>query len=230
MRTNELFELLTGSITYAFSPLFVLMASTFVSLLLGLVVSWVYRYKSKYSQSMAVTLVLLPALVQIIIMLASGNIGVGIAVAGAFSLIRFRSMAGTAREIGHLFFAMSLGFVTGLGYLFFAVVYLFLIGSASILLTFFQYGKPIEDTRSLRIKIPENLDYDGLFDDIFEKYTLSASMEMMQTTQMGSLYELKYLVRMKEGVSPKAFMDEIRVRNGNLTVQLSRSSQNRDFL
>ena len=207
-----------------------LIITTLLSLLLGLTVSLIYRFRNNYSQSLAVTLVLLPALVQIIIMLASGNIGVGVAVAGAFSLIRFRSVPGNARDIGHLFLSMSLGFVTGLGHLFYAIVFLLLTGSASILLTLCRFGEKQVDTRILRIKIPESLDYEDLFDEVFAKYTEQAELQTVKTTQMGSLYELTYHVHLKTASMPKAFIDDLRVRNGNLSISLSRNMRKQDEL
>ena len=207
-----------------------LVICTIASLLFGLVVSWIYRFRHRYSQSLAVTLVLLPALVQIIIMLASGSIGVGIAVAGAFSLIRFRSVPGNARDIGHLFFAMALGFVTGLGYVFYALIFLVIIGCASLLLTILRFGQAEDDTRVLRIKIPENLDYEELFDEVFAQYTKRAELQTVKTAQMGSLYELTYTVHLKSASMPKAFIDDLRVRNGNLSIMLSRNIRNQDDL
>ena len=204
-----------------------ILVCTIASIILGLAVSGVYRFRnSSYSQSLAVTLVLLPTLVQIIIMLASGNIGVGIAVAGAFSLIRFRSVPGNARDIGHLFMSMSLGFVTGLGYIFYAFVLLLLIGGTSLLLTALRFGERAEEPRVLQIKIPENLDYEGLFDEVFAKYTKRAELQTVKTTQMGSLYELTYKVQLQSGAMPKAFIDELRIRNGNLNITLSRELRN----
>lgn len=207
-----------------------LILTTIISLFLGLLVAYVYRFRQNYSQSLAVTLVLLPALVQIIIMLASGNIGVGVAVAGAFSLIRFRSLPGNARDIGHLFLAMALGFVTGLGHIAHAFVFLALIGTASLLLTLLRFGEKQADTRILKIKIPENLDYDDLFDSVFEEYTDFVQLQTVKTTQMGSLYELSYTVRLKSSAMPKAFLDDLRVRNGNLSILLSRDLSTQDEL
>jgi len=221
-----MFETLSSSITTGDTPMALAMAiCTFVSLALGLGVAMVYRYRSAYSQGLAIILVLMPALVQIVIMLASGNIGVGIALAGAFSLIRFRSVPGNARDIGHLFLSMGLGFVTGLGYLLFAVMFLIIIGGASLMLTALNFGQGEFNYRILRIKIPENLDYDGLFDEILEKYTLSSELENVRTTQMGSLYELTYTIRLKSSSIPKAFIDELRVRNGNLNIMIGRGQR-----
>ena len=213
-------ETIAGSVTREFSAPQSMILCTVFSLVFGLAIAGIYMFKNKYSRSMATTLVLLPAIVQIIIMLVNGNIGVGVAVAGAFSLVRFRSIPGTAREIGALFFAMAIGFVTGLGFLFYAFLFLLLVGGASLLLTLFSFG---ENTSLcfLEIKIPENLDYEGLFDDIFAKYTKSIKLEKVRTTNMGSLFELTYVVHLES--SPKAFLDELRCRNGNLNIMLSRN-------
>jgi len=217
-----LLEILGSSVLDEMHPVLGVMISTIVSLMMGFVVASAYRFRSEYSQNLANTLVLLPAMVQIIIFFASGNIGVGIAVAGAFSLIRFRSIAGNARDISHLFFAMSLGFVTGMGYLFYALIFLICVGCASVLLTTCKYGLIEENIYTLRIKIPESLNFHGVFDDIFEKYTDSIEMETVKTTQMGSLYELTFLVKLKKSTEIKEFIDELRVRNGNLGITFNR--------
>jgi hypothetical protein len=187
-------------------------------------------YKNRYSKSLAVTLALLPAIVQIIIMLVNGNIGAGVAVAGTFSLVRFRSLPGNAKDISFLFFAMALGLVTGMGYLFYAFVFLLIIGGTSLLLTRFRFGQGESGSRVLKITIPENLDYDGLFYEIFKKYTKSAELEKVKTSNMGSLYELTYSVRMKSASMPKAFIDELRCRNGNLNILLSREQRDGEEL
>jgi len=217
-------------ITSELPMLTALVLCTLVSLALGLGVAFVYRFKNAYSQGLAMILVLIPALVQIIVMLASGNIGVGIALAGAFALIRFRSVPGNARDIGHLFLSMGLGFVTGLGYLFFAFVFLVIIGGTSLLLTVTEFGKGEFNYRQLRIKIPENLDYEGLFEDVLDKYALSYELENVRTSQMGSLYELTYTVRLKSTSMPKAFIDELRERNGNLSIILGRGRRDMEEL
>ena len=207
-----------------------LLICTACSIIFGFAVAAIYMYKNKHSKTLAVTLVLLPAMVQIIIMLVNGNIGTGVAVAGAFSLIRFRSVPGNARDISCLFFAMALGFVTGLGYLLYACIFLLLIGGVFLLMTRFKFGQGETDGRTLRIIIPENLDCDGLFDDIFEKYTKNAELEKVKTTNMGSMYELTYSVRLKSESMPKSFLDELRCRNGNLNILLSREQRNEDEL
>jgi hypothetical protein len=214
---------ITVSVTNGILTLQGMVLCTVFSLIFGFAIAGIYMFKNDYSRSLAITLVLLPAIVQVIIMLVNGNIGTGIAVAGAFSLVRFRSIPGTAREIGALFFAMAIGFVTGLGYLFYAFIFLLLIGGASLLLARLSFGED-RNIRRLKIKIPENLDYEGLFDDIFAKYTTRITLEKVASTDMGSLFELTYSVRLKPSLNkPKAFIDELRCCNGNLNITLSRS-------
>lgn len=195
---------------------------TAISLALGIGTAAVNSYKSSSSPGFAVTLAILPAVVQIIILLVNGNIGAGVAVAGAFGLVRFRSAAGTAREIGALFLAMAIGLATGMGYVVLAVIAFVVISAVLIALTAYGFGKPGTHERILKITIPENLDYDGLFDDIFEKYTSSAVLEKVKTSNMGTLYELEYHIMLKNDTVPKAFMDDMRCRNGNLNISCGR--------
>ena len=207
-----------------------LILCTGCSLALGLCVAFVYMFKNQYSKSLALTLVLIPATVQIVIMLTSGNIGAGVATAGAFNLVRFRSLPGKARDIGSLFFAMALGLATGMGYLFYAVIFVLLIGCASMVLTGVRFGQKTSDSRVLRITIPENLDYDCLFDGVFAEHTQSAELTQVRTTNMGSLYELTYAVRLKSNSMPKALIDALRCRNGNLNIILSREQRDGEEL
>jgi hypothetical protein len=195
---------------------------TAASLLFGLCIACIHMLKGRYNKNFVVALALLPSMVQIVIMLVNGNIGAGIAVAGAFSLVRFRSIPGNAGDIGSIFFAMAIGFVTGMGYLFYGLVFLVLIGAAHCAFSFSRFGDGARDTRILRIVIPENLDYDGLFDDLFRTYADEVVLERVKTASMGSLYELTYSVRLKSPAVPKAFIDALRCRNGNLNISLSR--------
>ena len=194
------------------------LACTAVSLLLGLGAAALSMYKSKYSQSFVLTVAMLPAVVQLIIMLVNGNIGVGVAVAGTFSLVRFRSANGTAKEIGAIFLAMAIGLATGMGYLALSAVFFAVMAAFTLVLTALNFGGRGADERELKITIPENLDYDGLFDDLFTKYTRSADLERVKTTNMGTLYELCYSIVLKDAHAAKAFMDELRERNGNLNI------------
>ena len=191
---------------------------TVVSLALGFGAAALSMFKSKYSQSFVITLAMLPAMVQVIIMLVNGNIGAGVAVAGAFGLIRFRSAPGSAKEIGMVFLATAIGLATGMGYVALAAAFFAIMAVYALALTAFRFGAGREDERELKITIPENLDYDGLFDDIFEKYTGEAELERVKTTNMGTLYELSYKIVLTDAHSCKAFMDELRTRNGNLNI------------
>ena len=197
---------------------------TAVSLALGLGTALVSMYKSKCSQSFAVTLAVLPAIVQVVIMLVNGNIGAGVAVAGTFSLVRFRSAPGTAKEILGVFMAMTIGLATGMGYVLLAAVMFLIVSLALLLMTRLGFGNESQEERILRITIPENLDYDGLFDDLLGEYTKFWNLERVKTTNMGTLYELQYRVLLPGGALPKALFDEIRCRNGNLNVICGREN------
>ena len=195
---------------------------TAVSLLLGVGTALVSMYRSRTTQSFAVTLVILPAVVQLVIMLVNGNLGAGVAVAGAFGLVRFRSAPGTAKEIGALFLAMAIGLATGMGYVVLAAVFFVIIAAVLLLLTKLDFGTRRTDERLLKITIPENLDYDGLFDDLFDTYTTAYTLERVKTANMGTLYELQYRVTLRDAQVPKAFLDALRCRNGNLNITCSR--------
>lgn len=194
---------------------------TGVSLLLGVGTALVAGYRSRSTQSLAITLAILPAVVQAVIMLVNGSIGAGIAVAGAFSLVRFRSAPGTAREIAAIFLAMAIGLATGMGYVGLAVLLLILAG-AMLALTAMRFGQKEDAGRILKITIPEDLDYDGLFDDLFERYTTAHTLEKVKTTNMGTLYELRYRIILRQEPVPKVFLDELRCRNGNLNITCCR--------
>jgi len=224
-----MFDAVSGSVIGEVMTLQALLICTAVALIYGFIVALLYVFRNDHSRTLAITLVVLPAIVQIIIMLANRNIGVGIAVAGAFSLIRFRSVPGNARDISCLFFAMSLGFVAGMGYLFFGFAFLLMIGSVFFVLTYFKFGQKEVIPRALRITIPENLDYNGLFDDIFAKYTKGVTLERVRTSNMGSLYELTYSVILDDTVISKEFMDELRCRNGNLKILFARKDSDNEL-
>jgi len=223
-------EIISGSIIKDTPTLGSLVICTVCSLGLGCVIAGVYVFRNQYSKSLALTLVFIPATVQIIIMITSGNIAAGVGTAGAFNLMRFRSIPGKAKDIGCLFFAMAIGLVMGMGYLFYAFVFVLLIGGFSMLLTLLRLGHVDTEKRVLRITIPENLDYDGLFDDIFAKYTLGVELDKVRTSNMGSLYELTYSVQLKSPSVPKEFMDELRCRNGNLGILISREQRDGEEL
>lgn len=196
----------------------------FVALGIGALMGLAYTYRTQYSKSFVITLVLLPAVVCAVILMVNGNIGAGVAVAGAFSLVRFRSVPGSAKEIVSIFLAMASGLIVGMGYLAFAVVFTLVIELAFLLCVRLSLGekKNAARYRTVKITIPEDLDYTGLFDGVFERYAVSASLVQVKTLNMGSLFRLSYDVYLKKDVSEKEMIDEIRVLNANLEVFVSK--------
>ena len=177
------------------------------------------------SSSFAVSVAMLPAVVTVVIMLVNGNLGAGLAVAGTFALVRFRSNPGTAREITGMFFAVALGLICGMGYIGYAFVFFVLVAGFFLLLNALGFGGSDEKLRTLRVTVPENLDYEDLFDDLFADYLDSWELTRVKTSNMGTLYDLTYEVILKRGASSKAFLDQIRTRNGNLNLSLSREKE-----
>ncbi len=192
------------------------------SVVLGLIISLIYSFKNKTSKSFIVTLAILPAIVQMVIMLVNGSVGTGIAVAGAFSLVRFRSAPGSAKEIACVFLAMSVGLATGMGYIGYAVIFVAVVGLMIILFNVLGIGGSDSMKKELRITIPESLDYNGVFDEVFEKYLKHSELLEVKTSNMGSLYKLKYDIVLKNPNEEKAFIDDLRCRNGNLEIACSR--------
>lgn len=193
-----------------------------VSLAIGVFVALVYAVKSRYTQSFLMTLALLPAVVCVVIMMVNGNVGAGVAVAGAFSLVRFRSVPGSAKEICAIFLVMGVGLVTGMGYLAYAVLFAVILGGAMLICNLVGFGGMTDGReRSLRITVPENLDYTQAFEEILAECTDSYRLTNVKTTNMGSLFKLTYEVRMKKDTNEKDMIDRLRVRNGNLEIMLA---------
>ena len=194
------------------------------SLVLGALLAFVFTYRSKtnYTKSFVGTLLILPAVVAIVIMMVSGSIGTGIAVAGTFSLVRFRSIPGTAREIGAIFLAMAVGLACGMGYLGFAAIFAVVMGIVTLIYNLTSLGEHSADSldKVLRITVPEDLEYGAAFGDVFSRYTTQANLIGVKTTNLGSLNRLTYSVRLKEAGSEKALIDDLRVRNGNLEINM----------
>jgi uncharacterized membrane protein YhiD involved in acid resistance len=194
---------------------------TVVSLLLGVVAGLFYLYhNSHYNKGFVITLAILPAVVQLVIMLVNGNLGAGLAVMGAFALVRFRSIPGSAKDIAAVFFSMAIGLATGMGFLAIAAVFTVIIGIAQAIWQHIPIGAAHTNSRQLKITIPETLDFEQAFDPIFAANTSAHELVSLKTSNMGSLYKLHYTVALKPGASPKAFLDELRTRNGNLEVAL----------
>lgn len=201
-----------------------------ISLVLGIIIALIHCFKNIYSKNIILSLVVLPIVVQTVIMLVNGSIGTGIAVMGAFSLVRFRSQPGNAREISAIFLAMTTGLAMAMGYAGIAALLVTVVGIATVVVAATGFGDSTLGFKSLRVTIPENLDYEGIFDDIFGAYTTRCELIRVKSVNMGSLFELHYHIVMKKGVSEKAFIDAIRCRNGNLTITCGRLSTPKEEL
>ena len=192
-----------------------------VSIILGLVVASVHMLTVRSNKNFIQTLGILPVLVTMVILLVNGNLGTGVAVAGAFSLVRFRSIPGNSREIMAVFFAMAIGLAVGTGYIAFGALFTILVSLFLFVLSKINFGELKTSEKKLVIVIPEDLDYTNVFDNIFDNYTDRFSLVKAKTTNMGSLFELTYMVKLKNEVNEKEFIDKLRVKNGNLKVLLS---------
>ena len=198
---------------------------------LGLVLALIYCYRSRYTKSFVMTLATLPAIVAVVIMMVNGNLGAGVAVAGAFSLVRFRSVAGQARDIAFIFLSMAIGLVCGMGYLGYAVLICAVLGGANLILQMVDFGSyRTRLDRTIRITVPEDLDFTTLFDDVFDKYTTSHEMVFVKTFNMGSLYKLQYDVQLKDPGCVRQLLDDLRCRNGNLEIAVSYQQSTGDEL
>ncbi len=220
----------TDSGTSSLTPSTFLICSV-ASLALGVVIALVYMFKNKASKSFVVTIALLPFIVQMVIALVNGNIGAGIAVMGVFNLVRFRSIPGSAKDIGTVFMAMAVGLATGMGFITLAIAFTILVAIANVGLTLSPLGGKINATKkTLKVTVPEDLEFDKAFDDIFEKYTTESELISAKTTNLGALYELVFEIALSDTSSLKKMMDEIRIRNGNLTVQCTSLIQTKETL
>lgn len=193
------------------------------ALAVGVLLALGYMYRTRYTKSFVMTLALLPAVVCVVIMMVNGNVGTGVAVAGAFSLVRFRSVPGTAREISMLFIAMGAGLIAGMGYLGYSVLFAAVMCLAVAVYNRLDLGakKNAACYRTLTVTIPEDLSYTGVFEPVFENYTRSFTLVRVKTTNMGSLFRLTYDVTLKEPGVEKQLIDELRCRNGNLEISVS---------
>ena len=194
------------------------------SLVIGILMAFAYMYRTRYTKSFVVTLALLPAVVCVVIMMVNGNVGTGVAVAGAFSLVRFRSVPGTAKEICTLFLAMGAGLIAGMGYLGFALLFTAVMCVMFVLYNRLDFGtkKNAATFKTFTITIPEDLDYSGIFDDIFSEFTTSHDLVRVKSTNMGSMFKLTYNVMLRDVTREKEMIDKIRCRNGNLEIAVSK--------
>lgn len=194
------------------------------AVLLGLIIGIAYMFmcrKERYNRDFIIGLVILPAIVAAVILLIGSNVARAFSMAGAFALVRFRSAPGSAKDIAIVFFAMASGLACGLGYVTFACVFVVIIIVILILLTVFNFAQPHTDIKQLRITIPESLNYSDAFDDVMNEFTEKAELRKVKTTNMGTMFELSYNVVVKDSVNEKEFIDNLRMRNGNLNISLS---------
>lgn len=196
----------------------------FVSLLLGILLAVAYAVKSSSTKSFLMTLALLPAIVCVVIMMVNGHIGAGVAVAGAFSLVRFRSAPGSAKEIVAIFLAMGTGLISGMGYLGYAALFALIMSAILVVYNIIEQsgGNRLTRQKSIKITIPEDLDYTGAFDDIFDEYTSRYELVRVKTTNMGSMFRLTYNVCLRDPKREKELIDKLRTRNGNLEIMVSK--------
>ncbi len=195
-----------------------------MSLLTGLIIALSYTYRTRYTKSFVITLAMLPAIVCIVIMMVNGNIGAGVAVAGAFSLVRFRSVPGTAKEIATVFLAMGTGLIAGMGYLGFSMLFAIIMSIISIFYSALDFGtkQKARTCKTMNITIPEDLNYTEVFDEILDKYTSSHELIRVKTTNLGSMFRLTYDIVITDPAKEKEMIDELRCRNGNLEISLCR--------
>lgn len=197
-----------------------------ISLVIGLIIAFSYMYRTRYTKSFVITLALLPAVVCVVIMMVNGNVGTGVAVAGAFSLVRFRSVPGTAKEIGTLFLAMGAGLISGMGYIGYAFLFTVIMCAVFMVYNRIDFGskKNAAVYKTIHVTIPEDLDYTDVFEEVFDEYTKSYELVNVKTTNMGSMFRLTYDVVLKEVSKEKELIDKIRCRNGNFEINISKQS------
>jgi len=203
------------------------------TVVIGVIIAGVYilvTEKSRRSLSFIVSMLMLPAVVTLVIILVGSNVARAFSIAGVFSLVRFRSVPGESKDISLVFMAMAAGLACGLGYITLAFCVLFVLGII-VVLGFKVVTVFLKDTtKQLHIQIPEDMNYSGAFDDLFQEYTKGARLEKVKTTNMGTLYELTYTVQMKKDADEKKFLDELRCRNGNLRIIFCVKEQNGEKL
>lgn len=199
------------------------------AIILGFLISLVYMRTTKkagYSPSFTVTLIMLPVIISIIILLVGNNVARAFSLAGAFSLIRFRSAPGEPKDIAYIFFTLAVGLCCGMGYIGYAVIFTISLCLVMLILDVTKFAMPKTKTMSLKIIVPEDLNYEGVFDEILKNYTTNYKIESIRTRDFGALFELNYSIHLLEEANQKQFIDELRCRNGNLNITLTLNSQN----
>lgn len=222
MQLEQIFSSIFSSSTTTTIGLSTFLLCIAVALVIGLLLALAYTFRTRYTKSFAVTLATLPAVVCMVIMMVNGNLGAGVAVAGTFSLVRFRSVPGTAREIGAIFLAMGTGLALGMGYLGYAALFAGIVSAVGILYSVSGFGGAKRAERTMKITIPEGLDYSCVFDDLLQSYTARWELVDVKTTNMGSLFKLTYALTLRDEAKEKQLIDDLRCRNGNLEISMTR--------
>lgn len=202
------------------------------SIILGLLISVVYiktNNNSNHNSGFITTLVMLPVIISIIILLVGNNVARAFSLAGAFSIIRFRSAPGQPKDIAYVFFTLAIGLTCGMGYITYAVLFTIILSAVMVGLHLTKFAEQKSKTMQLKITVPEDLNFEGVFEDVLENYTASYNIEKIRTRDFGSLFELTYLINLKPEVNQKSFIDELRCRNGNLNITLTLSSNYSDM-
>lgn len=199
------------------------------AIILGFLISLVYMRTTKkagYSPSFTVTLIMLPVIISIIILLVGNNVARAFSLAGAFSLIGFRSAPGEPKDIAYVFFTLAVGLCCGMGYIGYAIIFTIILCLVMLILDVTRFAMPKTKAMSLKIIVPEDLNYEGVFDEILNSYTTNYKIESIRTRDFGALFELNYSIHLLEEANQKQFIDALRCRNGNLNITLTINSQN----
>ena len=200
------------------------------SMVLGFVVSIYYMFRNTYSKSFVPSLILIPAIECVVIVMINGNMGAGIAVAGSFALIRFRSARGSAKDLTAIFMAMAIGIICGTGYIGIAVLFTLIVCAVGMFLSFAKYGECDGKMRYLKITVPENLNYDEAFEEVLDNYCSSYEIEKVKTLSLGSLFRVDYSIVMKDTSKIKAMIDDLRIRNNNLEIVCGKEAVSKEEL
>lgn len=207
--------------TFTLNNVLIVIATAIV---LGLVISLTYiktHKKEGYAPSFTVTLIMLPVIIAIIILLVGNNVARAFSLAGAFSIIRFRSAPGDPKDLSYVFFTLAVGLATGMGFVGYAVIFTIILCLLMIIIEVTKFAVPKSKALELKITVPENLNYEGIFDEILNKYTISWNLSRVRTRDFGALFELRYKLNVKQECDTKKFIDELRCRNGNLNISLT---------
>lgn len=198
----------------------ILGASTLLGIILSLIYVWTHRH-TVYDRKFSMTLTLMPLVVSIIIMLVSDNLARAFSLAGVFALVRFRTAIADSSDLTYILSSVGLGLAVSMGYIGYALVIMGFIAIVLIVISLFNKNESFQNQAKLKIVIPENLNYQHLFDDIFKTHLLSHHLQRVKSTDFGTMFELTFLIKTKPNFNQKEFIDALRVKNGNLNISLT---------